>query len=112
MGAPFNLACMHRQQGLATVERLDLRLLVHAQEQSPFDRAAAINTLYLWPGPIGGLREILRVTKPEGRLLLACIGSEAAGATRALRREFRVAVLSGAQVEGMHWAAGFAQVRC
>jgi hypothetical protein len=96
MGAPFNLAWTDRQQGLATVERLDLRLMVHAREQSPFDRAAGINTLYLWPAPRGGLRELLRVIKPEVRLLLACIGPETAGTTRALRTEFRVAVFSRA----------------
>lgn len=33
-----------------------------------FDRVAAVNTLHFWPEPEKGLREVLRVLRPGGRL--------------------------------------------
>jgi arsenite methyltransferase len=33
-----------------------------------FDRVAAVNTLHFWPEPERGLREVLRVLRPGGRL--------------------------------------------
>jgi ubiquinone/menaquinone biosynthesis C-methylase UbiE len=35
-----------------------------------FDRAVSVHTLYFWPEPLDHLREIQRVLKPGGRLVL------------------------------------------
>ena len=35
-----------------------------------FDRVSAVNTLHFWPDPIGGLREVRRVLKPDGRFVV------------------------------------------
>jgi ubiquinone/menaquinone biosynthesis C-methylase UbiE len=35
-----------------------------------FDRVLTINSMQIWPDPIGGLREIRRVMKPGGRIAL------------------------------------------
>jgi SAM-dependent methyltransferase len=40
-------------------------------ETESFDRALTVNTIYFWERPERGLREILRVLRPAGRLLLA-----------------------------------------
>jgi ubiquinone/menaquinone biosynthesis C-methylase UbiE len=36
-----------------------------------FDKAAAINTMHFWPQPAAGLREVWRVLKPGGLLVVA-----------------------------------------
>jgi ubiquinone/menaquinone biosynthesis C-methylase UbiE len=35
-----------------------------------FDKVCTINTIYFWPDPTAGLKEILRVLKPGGRLVV------------------------------------------
>jgi ubiquinone/menaquinone biosynthesis C-methylase UbiE len=35
-----------------------------------FDKAVAINSMQVWPDALAGLREMLRVTKPGGRIAL------------------------------------------
>ena len=35
-----------------------------------FDQAVSVNSIYYWPDPVAGLREIARVLKPEGRLAI------------------------------------------
>jgi arsenite methyltransferase len=40
-------------------------------EEGSFDRALSVNTIYFWPDPEAGLREIRRLLKPDGRLVLA-----------------------------------------
>jgi ubiquinone/menaquinone biosynthesis C-methylase UbiE len=47
----------------------DLGSLPYADET--FDKVCTVNTLYFWPSPLKNLREIRRVIKPGGRLVVA-----------------------------------------
>lgn len=49
-------------------------------ENASLDKAASVNTLYFWPALDPALRELARVLKPEGRLVL---GFQTAEAVRA-----------------------------
>jgi SAM-dependent methyltransferase len=40
-------------------------------ESAVFDRAYALHSHMYWPSPLAGIREIHRVLRPEGRMLLA-----------------------------------------
>jgi ubiquinone/menaquinone biosynthesis C-methylase UbiE len=40
-------------------------------EDDTFDRALAVQTIYFWPDPAAGLRELHRTLKPGGRLVVA-----------------------------------------
>jgi arsenite methyltransferase len=39
-------------------------------EDASFDRILTVHTIYFWPDPEDGLREILRVLRPNGQLVL------------------------------------------
>jgi ubiquinone/menaquinone biosynthesis C-methylase UbiE len=39
-------------------------------ETGAFDAAAAVNTLHFWPDPLAGLRDVWRVLRPGGRLVV------------------------------------------
>ena len=39
-------------------------------ENDSFDKALAINSMQVWPDAVAGLREVLRVMKPGGRVVL------------------------------------------
>jgi ubiquinone/menaquinone biosynthesis C-methylase UbiE len=65
-------------------------------DDDSFDKALAINSMQVWPDPVGGLREIRRVMKPGGTVALGFTrhsGQPKEGLTEALT------------------AAGFAQAR-
>lgn len=53
--------------------RVDIRQAAVSQLPFPdatFDLVTAVETHYYWPDPVADMREILRVLKPNGRLLL------------------------------------------
>lgn len=39
--------------------------------EASFDKVCTINTLYFWPNPLENSKELLRVLKPEGKLIVA-----------------------------------------
>lgn len=45
-------------------------------ENASFDKAIAINSVYFWPDLLAGLREIRRVLRNKGRLVIAAMAPE------------------------------------
>ena len=39
-------------------------------DDASFDKVCTVNTIYFWPDPMAGLKEILRVLKPGGQLVV------------------------------------------
>ncbi|MBB5404647.1 class I SAM-dependent methyltransferase [Paraburkholderia youngii] len=59
-------------------------------ENASFDKAIAINSVYFWPDLLAGLREIRRVLRDEGQLVIAAMTPEAALSMPFSRHGFRV----------------------
>ncbi|MCP3707073.1 class I SAM-dependent methyltransferase [Paraburkholderia sp. CNPSo 3274] len=55
-----------------------------------FDKAIAINSVYFWPDLLAALREIRRVLRDEGQLVIAAMTPEAALSIPFSRHGFRV----------------------
>jgi ubiquinone/menaquinone biosynthesis C-methylase UbiE len=76
-----------------------------------FDVACAIETFYFWPQPLACLRDLRRALKPGGTLAITLELSKAAADQQSARAEaqtFGVPLYSGAELESMLQAAGFA----
>jgi ubiquinone/menaquinone biosynthesis C-methylase UbiE len=57
------------RQGRVDIAEADVSSIPYADDR--FDKAAAINTLHFWPDAAAGLREVRRVLKPGGTLVIA-----------------------------------------
>ncbi len=72
--APGSVAASHADnkrliaEGRVHVERASVSRLPFTDNK--FDLVTAIETQYYWPHPQGNMREILRVLKPSGRLMV------------------------------------------
>jgi ubiquinone/menaquinone biosynthesis C-methylase UbiE len=80
--------------------RVDLRL--GTAENLPFadasfDKSLAINSMQVWPDVSSGIREIMRVTKPGGKVALG-FTPYSGQSEESLRESLRAAGLVGAQV--------------
>jgi ubiquinone/menaquinone biosynthesis C-methylase UbiE len=78
-------------------------------EPARFDRVLSAHTLYFWPDVEAGLREILRVLRPGGRLVLVFLAADESPGERLYPREtFRF--LGRREVARALGAAGFRYV--
>lgn len=76
--------------------------------QGSFDKAIAINTIYFWPDLLMGLREIYRVLRASGVLVIAAITPESS--IEMPFAAYGFAVYDAATLEGACLAAGFQSV--
>jgi len=78
--APRMLRAASRRSRRAIREgRVELRLGSAARipfEDARFDRAVSAHSLYFWPDVEAALREIRRVLRPQGRLVLAFLAAD------------------------------------
>lgn len=93
---------MAKSRNAAAVERGTAALLKGSVSQIPygdafFDKAYAMNSFHLWPDQEAGLREVRRVLRPGGRLVLSFYGP----ALKAIKPE---------SVREMLEKAGFAEI--
>jgi ubiquinone/menaquinone biosynthesis C-methylase UbiE len=102
------------RRGRAEVRHGTVTALPHPD--ASFDRAIAIETLYYWGDAVAGLREIRRVLKPGGRLVVALemsregkgLASRAYVAGALQRGQI---IPSGEELVAMMRAAGFREAR-
>lgn len=73
-----------------------------------FDKAIAINTTYFWPDLVGGLKEIHRVLRAGGMLVIAAITPEAAKEMAFAKYGFTID--DAAALEAACIAAGFERI--
>jgi SAM-dependent methyltransferase len=95
-------------QALVEAGRADLRLASVDAIPFPagtFDCAVAVNGIYFWPDPLAALRELHRVLRPDGVLVVAAITPEAAATLPIVRHGFRI--YDQHTLQDMHRQAGF-----
>jgi ubiquinone/menaquinone biosynthesis C-methylase UbiE len=78
-------------------------------EDGFFDKACAVNCIYFWPNPVADLKEIRRVLKQNGVLIIAVVVKEELEKTPAARHGFLI--YSDDQIKNLLSDAGFADVR-
>jgi SAM-dependent methyltransferase len=94
-----------------TDRRVELRVGTSSNIPFPdaaFDRALAVNTLYFWADPSVDLREIRRVIKPKGKLVLGSLSPDSAKVNPLFKHGFRF--LSPEQLADLLGNAGFSEV--
>ncbi len=87
---------------LASVEALPLA-------DASVDKACSVNNLYFWPDPAAGLRELARVIRPGGRLVIAFEPPEELRKWPGHRFGFRL--FEEAEVRELMQRAGFHGIR-
>ena len=95
------------EEGRAEVSQGTSGALPYAAER--FDAALAVHVLYFWPEPLADLREIHRVLRPGGRLLLGYRPRDAK--TVAALPASVYALRTVEEVEALLGRAGFAEAR-
>ncbi len=112
--SPAMLSAARRRNAAAVrAGRVELRLAdvtAIPYESGGFNKAMSIHSLYFWPQPLAGLRELHRVLRPAGRLALTLMPRDAMAAQdRPPAHLFRL--YDPAEVAVMLGEAGFAAVK-
>jgi SAM-dependent methyltransferase len=101
---------------LISAARVDIRQAAVSHlpySDATFDLVTAVETHYYWPNPVEDMREILRVLKPGGRLLVIAEtykGRSADWVYRPAMMLLRAAYLTVAEHEDLLMKAGYAPV--
>jgi arsenite methyltransferase len=95
------------------IERGRLELMYGGVSEIPyaderFDRVLSTHTMYFWPDPAHGLREIHRVLAPRGRVVVATECPEDLGRRSYARHGFRI--LRDHELEDLLSGAGYSEV--
>ena len=94
--------------GRVTIEHGSVSSLPY--DDASFDKVCTIEAFYFWPDPIGNLKEVRRVLKPGGRIIIAMEGSKEVPnwqKSAALAARMGFPLYSGVETEEMLTAAGF-----
>jgi ubiquinone/menaquinone biosynthesis C-methylase UbiE len=103
---------MARHRRLVREGRLEFRFGNSDQlpfDEASFDKALAVHTIYFWSAPLKHLREIRRVLRPGGRLVLGFRPAEDPGFRAAYPAEV-YHIRTEAEVAGLVREAGFEAV--
>lgn len=73
-----------------------------------FDRALTVHTVCFWPDPAAGLREIHRVLRQRGRLVIATVAREEMERSSFTQHGFRL--FGNSELEALVRGAGFAEL--
>lgn len=74
-----------------------------------FTRALTLNTIYFWPDPIADLRELRRVLRDGGRLVLGAIAPKSAAGRAVFQHGFKL--YEKEEIERLLIEAGFSRVQ-
>ena len=78
-------------------------------QSKAFDKALALNTIYFWPDPVVDLRELRRVLRDDGRLVLGALAPRSAVGRAVFQHGFRL--YEEYELKQLLAEAGFAQTR-
>jgi SAM-dependent methyltransferase len=88
---------------LASVDEMPL-------PDASIDRAVTVNCIYFWPDPASALKEIHRVLKPGGCLVVGATSPETAATSPHFKLEHGFRIYDAQTLEDMHRAAGFTSI--
>lgn len=104
VAAEFNADAV--RQGRVTIARGTSGAI--PADADTFDRALAINTIYFWSDPVADLKELRRVLRSGGRLVLGALAPRSAVGRAVFQHGFRFYEQS--ELESLLAAAGFTKV--
>ena len=102
--AQFNADAV--RQGRVTVARGTSAAI--PTDTDAFNKALAINTIYFWPDPLADLREIRRVLRSGGRLVLGALAPRSAVGRAVFQHGFRL--YEKPEIVNLLTSAGFGKV--
>jgi SAM-dependent methyltransferase len=102
--AEFNADAV--RQGRVTVARGTSAAI--PADADAFNKALAINAIYFWPDPMADLREIRRILRSGGRLVLGALAPRSAVGRAVFQHGFRL--YEKPEIENLLTSAGFAKV--